>query len=92
MTHLDFLEAEAIYVLREVVAQFRVPSLGGRASENLHAHHAAPLTLDELAGQANLSRYHFLRLFRAALGATPHQYLIRVRLERAKALLVPAGG
>jgi AraC-like DNA-binding protein len=61
-----------------------------RARDYLHTNHAAPLTLDELARQAALSRYHFLRLFRDAFGATPRQYLIGVRLERAKALL--AGG
>src|SRR5262245_16891839 len=58
-----------------------------RARDYLHAHHATPLTLDALARQASLSRYHFLRLFREAFGQTPHQYLIRVRLERAKTLL-----
>jgi AraC-like DNA-binding protein len=63
-----------------------------QARDYLHAHQAAPLTLNEMARQAGLSRYHFLRLFREAFGATPHQYLIRVRIERAKALLAAANG
>src|SRR5262245_40545003 len=63
-----------------------------RARDYLHAFHAAPLRLDDLAGHAALSRYHFLRLFHEAFGATPHQYLIRLRLERAKTLLAATRG
>ena len=62
-----------------------------RARDFLHEYHAERLGLDELAGQAGLSRYHFLRRFRDAFGATPHEYLTRVRLGRAKALLAAEG-
>jgi AraC-like DNA-binding protein len=58
-----------------------------RARDHLHARHAEPVALAELARVAGLSRFHFLRLFRDAFGATPHEYLTRVRLERAKSLL-----
>jgi AraC-like DNA-binding protein len=34
-----------------------------------------------------MSRYHFVRRFRDAFGATPHQYLMRIRLDRARKLL-----
>jgi AraC-like DNA-binding protein len=63
-----------------------------RAREYLHEHHAERLLLAELASQAGLSRYHFLRLFHEAFGATPHQYLMDVRVERAKALLAAEHG
>jgi AraC-like DNA-binding protein len=43
----------------------------------------APLDLQSLARLARLSPYHFIRTFRAAVGATPHQYLRRLRLRRA---------
>ena len=46
-----------------------------------------PLRLDDIAATAGLSAYHLLRLFAAAIGATPHQYLIRARLRRAARLL-----
>jgi AraC-like DNA-binding protein len=46
-----------------------------------------PLNLDEISKQACLSRYHFLRLFREAFATTPHQYLMRRRIEKAKELL-----
>lgn len=41
------------------------------------------LALDRLAGLAGLSRFHFLRQFRALTGETPKQYVLRLRLERA---------
>ena len=48
---------------------------------------AEPIDLDGAAGAAGLSPYHFLRLFAAVLGVTPHQYLLRSRLRRAARLL-----
>ncbi len=44
-------------------------------------------SLDALARAARLSRYHFLRIFRRATGATPRQYLIQARMRRAAARL-----
>ena len=53
----------------------------------LEENAAAPVGLEDAARQAGLSPYHFLRLFRRVVGATPHQYLLRVRLRRAAKLL-----
>jgi len=41
------------------------------------------IDLDDAAEQADLSTFHFLRLFSAVLGVTPHQYLVRSRLRHA---------
>jgi AraC-like DNA-binding protein len=46
-----------------------------------------PLNLDQIAAQAYCSRFHLIRLFRRGLRQTPHQYLTRRRLERARTLL-----
>jgi len=53
----------------------------------IDANAAAPLDLDATARQAGLSPFHFLRIFAKAIGATPHQYLVRSRLRRAARLL-----
>lgn len=53
----------------------------------LEANAAEPVGLEDAARQAGLSPYHFLRVFRKALGVTPHQYLLRLRLGRAAKLL-----
>lgn len=47
--------------------------------DNSHAE----LDLEQAARQAGLSPFHFLRLFSAVLGVTPHQYLVRSRLRHA---------
>lgn len=44
-------------------------------------------TLGELAQAACLSPFHFHRVFKAAYGLTPHEYLHRARLSRAHALI-----
>jgi AraC-like DNA-binding protein len=43
----------------------------------------AELNLTELAREAGLSRYHFLRTFQRLTGVTPHQFLLRRRLREA---------
>lgn len=47
----------------------------------------APIGLDDLAGVAGLSRFHFCTAFRLATGSTPHECLVRLRIERARQLL-----
>jgi AraC family transcriptional regulator len=46
-----------------------------------------PLTLDELAGVAMFSKFHFARMFRRVTGVTPRRYLYALRLQEAKRLL-----
>ena len=41
----------------------------------------------ELAAIAQMSPYHFIRLFRKATGKTPHQYILDQRITKAKYLL-----
>jgi len=50
-------------------------------------HYAEDLDLTTVADRAAYSRWHFVRRFRELFAETPHQYLIRRRVERAKALL-----
>ncbi|WP_372872503.1 helix-turn-helix domain-containing protein [Shewanella sp.] len=49
-----------------------------------------PVTLDELGDATGLGRYKLLRRFRAATGISPHQWQLRLRLERAKKSLMLA--
>ncbi|QFU23232.1 AraC family transcriptional regulator [Shewanella eurypsychrophilus] len=44
--------------------------------------------LDDLAAATGLSKFQFLRQFKAATGMTPHAYLKRIRLEYAKKALI----
>lgn len=45
------------------------------------------IDLNNIADEACFSKFHFIRLFKSIYGKTPHQYLIRVRVENAKLFL-----
>src|SRR5215813_6867370 len=53
----------------------------------LLAHLNEDLSLEVLAEHVNLSTSHFARQFREATGESPHQFVLRQRIERAKQLL-----
>ena len=50
----------------------------------IHDHPADDLSLKRLASLANLSPYHFARLFKKETGKTPHEYVISSRINSAK--------
>ena len=58
-----------------------------QAADYLCTYYDRSVSLDELARVACLSKFHFLRLFKIAFGRSPHQFLIGVRIEKARQLL-----
>lgn len=54
-----------------------------RALAKIHADHARPLSLEEIARAAAYSPFHLSRVFRAHVGVTLHRYLNRIRLREA---------
>jgi AraC family transcriptional regulator len=56
--------------------------------EYIQANLEQELGLVDLAAIANLSPHYFARLFKQSTGQTPHQFVIRCRVERAKTLLL----
>lgn len=46
------------------------------------------ISLDDLASNSNLSKYHFLRVFKNNIGITPHQYILTQRVQRGKELVL----
>ena len=59
-----------------------------RVLDYIEANLEGDLTLDLMASIACLSRYHFARAFKQAVGKPPHRYVSARRLDRAKALLM----
>jgi AraC-like DNA-binding protein len=53
----------------------------------IDAHYADKIDVNNIAGEACFSKFHFIRLFRDIYGKTPHQYLTYVRLQKATTLL-----
>ena len=53
----------------------------------IEAHYTEPLTLQQIAGSAFISRRECLRLFHQMTGTSPVQYVIGLRIRKAKALL-----
>lgn len=50
-------------------------------------HYEESIQVNNIAGEACFSKFHFIRLFKKIYGSTPHRYLTRVRISKAKELL-----
>lgn len=53
----------------------------------INDHLDQDIKLADIANAVGMSQYYFIRLFKQSIGMTPHQYIIRQRVERAKQLL-----
>src|SRR5215470_9267149 len=94
---LDSVEqAMAVALVNDhAVKQRPVPAYRGglgaarlrKIKELVHAKIEDDLSLDEMARSVGLSTAHFARMFRQSTGETPHQFVLRLRVDRAKAML-----
>jgi AraC family transcriptional regulator len=96
--YAESLVTALCYHLVEHHATFerRLPGeIGGRLSgavlarldAYLEAHAEGPITLETLAGLANLSVFHFARCFKRTTGRSPYQYVLDWKIRRARTLL-----
>ncbi|MBQ2677003.1 MAG: helix-turn-helix domain-containing protein [Clostridia bacterium] len=51
------------------------------------ANYDKPISLEDIADSASLSPFHFSRVFKQFVGFSPHEYLIKVRINEAQRLL-----
>jgi AraC-like DNA-binding protein/ligand-binding sensor protein len=58
------------------------------AKEFIQTHAEEPITLDQVVEHVHVSRFHFCKLFKKATGMTLTEYVLRVRIEKAKTLLI----
>lgn len=54
----------------------------------IDAHYLERINIEDIATEARLSEYHFIRLFKQAFNTTPYQYMIKKRLLHAQELLL----
>jgi AraC family transcriptional regulator len=59
-----------------------------KGKDCIDASFLEPLTIESIAKEACMSEYHFFRLFKSAFGVSPHQYILKKRLERGHAVLL----
>jgi AraC family transcriptional regulator len=64
----------------------------GQALRRIEAEFRERLTLADLARDAATSPYHFLRIFHQLVGMTPHQFVLRTRLNQAAVRLRRSAG
>ena len=88
--------ALAVYLLRRYAVHRRVPRLarGGlprhrlkRVLDYIGDNLAEDVSLSDLAALAGMSAHHFAGLFKRSMNCTPHRYVVRERIERAKIAL-----
>jgi AraC family transcriptional regulator len=94
---LDHLEmAIAVALVKDYAVQpaslriFRgglSPARLRRIKELVHAKLDHDLTLEDMAQSVDLSITHFCQMFRKSTGQSPHQFVLRHRVERAKEML-----
>ncbi|MDM9379867.1 AraC family transcriptional regulator [Chlorogloeopsis sp. ULAP01] len=95
----SLLNVLAVHLLRTYTTQFREARSPKRLTQEqvsrtidyMHAHLDQDISLEVLAQSVNLSPSHLRRLFKQATGMAPHQYLINLRINRAKELLLSGG-
>lgn len=92
----SLLNLLTIHLLRTYSTQFRearspnrlTQQQVARAIDYMHSHLDQDISLEMLAQTVNISPSHLRRLFKQATGMAPHQYLINLRVHRAKELLL----
>jgi AraC family transcriptional regulator len=78
---VNSLDAEKFSTRKELYRRL------ARATDYMAAHYTQAIPLDELAGVACLSKFHFIRLFKAVFKQSPYQYITSLRMQRAANLL-----
>lgn len=89
------LLARASALLRPEVAAPQGPRLGclapwqeRRVRDHVAVNLHATLRVEDLAAAVRLSASYFTRAFKASFGETPHGYLLRMRVEKAKRMML----
>lgn len=63
-----------------------------RSLEYLRANYSNKVSLNQLANESCVNKFHLLSLFKSEFGMTPHRYLMNYRLLRARQMLLSGSG
>ncbi|RFP15822.1 MULTISPECIES: AraC family transcriptional regulator [unclassified Duganella] len=96
----SYLESVAIVIGQHLLSTYSdtpapSPAPGGlprykirRAVDYIRAHHQDDIGFKDIAGQLDMSPYHFARMFKQSTRESPHQFIMRCRIESAKKMLI----
>lgn len=90
----EIVEQELFQILPSLLGEQRPTQVQllskelAQARERIDAHPQDPVSLAELAAEAGLSRFHFLRAFKAATHLPPHAYRLQRQLQMARRLIM----
>lgn len=70
-----------------IVSANRKDTLLLKAKDYIQANLHHDISIDDISLAANMSKYHFIRLFRSQFGITPHQYVLNCRINQARKAL-----
>ncbi len=89
-------DAIALHLLRDTTTMRKADAAKGHGldpvalrvvCERIEASLCDGVSLEDLASEVGLSRYHFARAFKTSTGVSPHRYLTQRRVDKAKELL-----
>lgn len=98
-----YIESLAVALGAHIIASYAKPVFTGgdlsalsgtqlrRSIEFMKDNLERDVTLEDLAAAAAMSKYHYAKSFKHALGVAPHQYLVRLRIEKARRMLASDG-
>ena len=85
--HMTFYHQQVLQLTRSLYPNDDLSAQVIQGKEFIEKRFASNIALADIAGEAFISKYHFIRLFRSFYGQTPYQYLMMIRIRKAKELL-----
>jgi AraC-like DNA-binding protein len=84
-----FAQYLAEFAGRQTIASYEIePTAVASAKQFVQDHAEEPISLGQVVQHVGVSRFYFCKLFKKATGMTLTEYIARVRVEKAKTLLV----
>jgi AraC family transcriptional regulator len=96
----SYVESVAIVIGQHLLhnytdTPFAAPPLGGlprykvrRAVDYIRSHYQEEIGFKDIADQLDMSPFHFARMFKHSTNESPHQFIMRCRIEAAKKMLI----
>ncbi len=84
---MTFYEKHIESISREIYSNVRLTKQVIQAKYFIDNNFSNNITLEDICKAGYISKYHLIRSFKKLYGKTPNQYLILVRINRAKELL-----